>query len=538
MIDDDHPTCPSCGGGGRAVGPQTVLSLLTPEAAARACAAEGLRVCRRSGCDVVYFGGDQVFSRADLRVPVFRKSSDPLRLVCYCFRHRVADIEEDVRAVGDSDVPQRIMASCRAGFDRCELTNPEGRCCLGDVRELVVAARRRSAVGASPGATAPSRRAEAAESAAPDGCAPLGSPDAASAAPDRCGPLGSPEAACAAPAATPSRSATDRTADGATPAATPECCGPGARASGQAAAPAAPSSPTARGARASRAAAAGAVVAAVLSSACCWLPLAFLGLGASVAGVAAFFEAWRGWLLGGTGALLGVAFWFHVRGARRCEPGSACKVPDRRVRRINAVLLWSSAALVAAFAAFSAAIGALAGGGLAVDTAAGDARAFAIEGMTCEGCSGHVREALLGPPGVVAAEVSYTAGRATLVYGPGASADEAAVAAAVAELGYEARPEETGPAAPVGQGGRDSDAPPAPRGSVVPVGAPLRRNAAERRRPGGRRRGDLQPPASWPASSSTLAYAAARSRVTPRLWSSTSPSRSSVRSHCPVSSRR
>ena len=52
----------------------------------------------------------------------------------------------------------------------------------------------------------------------------------------------------------------------------------------------------------------GALVSAVLSSACCWLPLLLVGAGASVASVSAFFETWRWPLVGMAVVLLGFGF--------------------------------------------------------------------------------------------------------------------------------------------------------------------------------------------------------------------------------------
>ena len=62
------------------------------------------------------------------------------------------------------------------------------------------------------------------------------------------------------------------------------------------------------GARSQRFTLGGSVVAAVLSSACCWLPLLLLAFGASAAGVSAFFERWRPAFLVVAIGLLGAGF--------------------------------------------------------------------------------------------------------------------------------------------------------------------------------------------------------------------------------------
>jgi hypothetical protein len=135
---EPRTSCPACGNKGRRVSPVTPASLLRPSAAARLDASP-LRFCGSAECEVVYFDEAHAitFVADDLTVAVFQKASDPARLVCYCFDVSVASIEDDVRRSGDSDAPTAIAAKCKAGLDTCERTNPQGSCCLGNVREVV-----------------------------------------------------------------------------------------------------------------------------------------------------------------------------------------------------------------------------------------------------------------------------------------------------------------------------------------------------------------------------------------------------------------
>ncbi len=52
------------------------------------------------------------------------------------------------------------------------------------------------------------------------------------------------------------------------------------------------------------------VVAAVVASFCCILPIVFAVAGVSILGASAAFAAWRPYLLIGTFALLGLGFYF------------------------------------------------------------------------------------------------------------------------------------------------------------------------------------------------------------------------------------
>lgn len=94
--------------------------------------------CAARDCAVVYFGdGDEPIHNTALRTEVFQKGSESSRLVCYCFGHSV---EQVVAAGLDADANQvvgEITQACRSGLDRCEEANPQGRCCLGNVRGLL-----------------------------------------------------------------------------------------------------------------------------------------------------------------------------------------------------------------------------------------------------------------------------------------------------------------------------------------------------------------------------------------------------------------
>ena len=222
---------------------------------------------------------------------------------------------------------------------------------------------------------------------------------------------------------------------GARPTAAPIACCASTKVEG---APAQSSTATTATARTGLVASGGALVAAVLSSACCWLPLAAIALGASSAGVGGFFEAWRVPLLLVAVGLLGVGFYLVYR-KPRCAPGEACEVPNPRLQRFNRGMLWMTTALVAAFAFFPEYVGAVTGGGGEVVEAAPQQTTvhYTVEGMTCAGCEAHAREAIEAIPGVASVAVSYQQGSAEVIWRD--APDHEAVSAAIAEFGYRAR---------------------------------------------------------------------------------------------------
>ncbi len=48
-------------------------------------------------------------------------------LVCYCFNHTAADIEQDIKEHGKSTIMEKIMTDKKAGRCQCKTKNPKGR---------------------------------------------------------------------------------------------------------------------------------------------------------------------------------------------------------------------------------------------------------------------------------------------------------------------------------------------------------------------------------------------------------------------------
>ncbi|MBI3666215.1 MAG: hypothetical protein HY236_08335, partial [Acidobacteria bacterium] len=93
------------------------------------------------------------------------------------------------------------------------------------------------------------------------------------------------------------------------------------------------------------------VIAAVVASFCCILPIVFVLTGITVVGAAAAFAAWRPYLLAVTFGLLGLGFYFTYRPAKeQCDPNAACARPA--VHRSGRLMLWLAAPFVIAFASF------------------------------------------------------------------------------------------------------------------------------------------------------------------------------------------
>lgn len=186
----------------------------------------------------------------------------------------------------------------------------------------------------------------------------------------------------------------------------------------------------------------GSVLAAIVASACCWLPLLLLGFGVSAAGISAKFESVRPYFLGGAGVLLFAGFYLSYFRKPACEPDGSCTTPRRKLERFNRTMLWVATVLVLAVGLFPNYVGLIAADGDAPLGSVSDTTervTVPIQGMTCEACAPHVRNELLRVNGVTQASVSYREGAATVVVKRDAPPSREALVKAVERAGYKIR---------------------------------------------------------------------------------------------------
>jgi hypothetical protein len=129
--------CPECGEIGKRVRGQTVRAMLS--VTLRRVQDVQYFFCRTQTCSVVYFSNDgkQTFTVEQVRERVYQKEPEARDvLICYCFRHTVVDLHaassEDRTAIVDD-----INTGINAGQCACDLRNPQGTCCLGNVRSMI-----------------------------------------------------------------------------------------------------------------------------------------------------------------------------------------------------------------------------------------------------------------------------------------------------------------------------------------------------------------------------------------------------------------
>lgn len=128
--------CPHCGQAGREVARLTLQALLQGAALAR-LDGSAHRFCPTPACPVVYFGESAAFGREDVVVPVFQKGPRGGRIVCYCYAIGEDQIRQELCDSGVSRSAERIRALVAAGRCACEVRNPQGTCCLGNVMAVI-----------------------------------------------------------------------------------------------------------------------------------------------------------------------------------------------------------------------------------------------------------------------------------------------------------------------------------------------------------------------------------------------------------------
>lgn len=129
--------CPECGQPGKTVERITLKQMVQPQFL-ELVNKPGFQFCRSADCEVVYFHPDgDVLRKPDVRVRVTQKETEDPVPICYCFGFTERMALEELQATGRCTIPQRITAEVKAGNCACEIRNPQGSCCLGNVNAAV-----------------------------------------------------------------------------------------------------------------------------------------------------------------------------------------------------------------------------------------------------------------------------------------------------------------------------------------------------------------------------------------------------------------
>ena len=134
--------CPTCQQVGKRVDALTLKALLAvPLTSLRPVE---YRFCRTPTCPTVYYSVDgvQCVGEADLRERVYQKHpADEEVFACYCFRYKVGDVRAAVARGQAQPIIAAINAGIQAGQCACDIRNPQGSCCLGNLHAMIQASK-------------------------------------------------------------------------------------------------------------------------------------------------------------------------------------------------------------------------------------------------------------------------------------------------------------------------------------------------------------------------------------------------------------
>ncbi|ELS02920.1 BFD-like (2Fe-2S) protein [Xenococcus sp. PCC 7305] len=131
-------TCPIDGTKGKRVQTITLKSLLIPSALETLNSDTNYYFCTATDCPVVYFNEEgQIFSTKQGKELVFQKDKGLDVPVCYCFGWSRDRIQREIIQTSKSSAEANIRSHIKAGRCGCEVNNPQGSCCLGNIRAIV-----------------------------------------------------------------------------------------------------------------------------------------------------------------------------------------------------------------------------------------------------------------------------------------------------------------------------------------------------------------------------------------------------------------
>ncbi|WP_313893733.1 putative iron-sulfur cluster-binding metallochaperone [Psychrobacillus sp.] len=126
--------CPSCNNKGKKTGITTLKSMLKPSVLDSSNTNLTHYFCSTKDCDVVYFDTEEKFYlTSDVKVSVYQKDDSSTVPICYCFgwtREKIREYEEQKLFPKPLEHIKENVKANRCG---CEVNNPQGSCCMGNV---------------------------------------------------------------------------------------------------------------------------------------------------------------------------------------------------------------------------------------------------------------------------------------------------------------------------------------------------------------------------------------------------------------------
>ena len=129
--------CPICYEKAKGVLGKTVAHLVKELSKSKFDDFDGFYYCKTPTCKTVYFREGTVLTQEDMSVVVGLKEGATPATVCYCFDWTKEKIKAELEATGKSSALEDIKAKMENPGCSCEVLNPSGGCCLGDVGKVI-----------------------------------------------------------------------------------------------------------------------------------------------------------------------------------------------------------------------------------------------------------------------------------------------------------------------------------------------------------------------------------------------------------------
>jgi len=129
--------CPVCSEKGKSVQVKTVRVMVS--VSLREVDEGNYLFCKTETCPVVYFSSvnEKVFTIEQIREKVYQKHPEiEDTCICYCFRHKVGDIRNAPPQI-HTEILDDINTGIRLEQCACDIRNPQGSCCLGNIRNVI-----------------------------------------------------------------------------------------------------------------------------------------------------------------------------------------------------------------------------------------------------------------------------------------------------------------------------------------------------------------------------------------------------------------
>lgn len=130
--------CPSCNVKGKKVKIITLKSMIKPASLDSLNADLTHYFCSSEDCNIVYFDtSKRGYCISEIKVPVYQKDKTNTIPICYCFGWTKEKIKQYVEKGLSPNPLEHIRENIKENRCGCEVNNPQGNCCLGNVTSYI-----------------------------------------------------------------------------------------------------------------------------------------------------------------------------------------------------------------------------------------------------------------------------------------------------------------------------------------------------------------------------------------------------------------